>query len=118
MGVSFQAQLSRAGRRMGEAVTRCVNSSEVSHHEFVCVTWNVAAINNNPFEYWVTHDNAAYLRLMEDVQTFIDKPTQEQDLEVGAVFSDALFEELAEAMVAEGWSGVDETRQRWKADFS
>ena len=31
------------------------------------LTWNVAAINNNPFEYWITH-NAAYNKLMEDVQ--------------------------------------------------
>jgi len=103
---------------MGETATRCAKCGEVLQHDLVCVTWNVAAINNNPFEYWVTHDNAAYLELMEDVQTFIDKPTQEQDLEVGAVFSDAFFEELAEAMVAEGWSGVDETRELWKSDFS
>uniref|UniRef100_A0A7S4QTB0 Endonuclease/exonuclease/phosphatase domain-containing protein n=1 Tax=Alexandrium monilatum TaxID=311494 RepID=A0A7S4QTB0_9DINO len=83
-----------------------------------CVTWNVAAINNNPFEYWVTHDNAAYLRLMEDVQAFIDKPTGDQDVEVSSVFPDALFEELATAMAAEGWSGVEETRELWRSDFS
>eukprot|EP00928_Gymnodinium_smaydae_P013467 TRINITY_DN14908_c0_g2_i1.p1 TRINITY_DN14908_c0_g2~~TRINITY_DN14908_c0_g2_i1.p1 ORF type:complete len:530 (+),score=123.04 TRINITY_DN14908_c0_g2_i1:136-1725(+) len=83
-----------------------------------CVTWNVAAINNNPFEYWVTHDDEAYGRLMEDVQQFIDAPTAEQDAEVGTVFTDALFEELAEAMLAEGWQGVEETRQLWRADYS
>lgn len=83
-----------------------------------CVTWNVAAINNNPFEYWVTHDNAAYLRLMEDVQAFIDKPTADQDVEVSVVFPDSLFEELAAVMAAEGWSGIEETRQMWKNDFS
>ena len=26
-------------------------------------TWNIAAINNNPFEYWITHDDADYNRL-------------------------------------------------------
>ena len=31
-------------------------------------TWNVAAINNNPFEYWITHDDPDYLKLMSDVQ--------------------------------------------------
>ena len=25
-------------------------------------TWNIAAINNNPFEYWITHDDADYNR--------------------------------------------------------
>ena len=40
----------------------------------VCSTWNLAAINNNPFEYWITHDDEAYNKLMDDVQTFIDEP--------------------------------------------
>ena len=38
------------------------------------VTWNIAAINNNPFEYWITHEDAAYNKLMADVQSFIDAP--------------------------------------------
>eukprot|EP00930_Biecheleria_cincta_P087271 TRINITY_DN7651_c0_g2_i1.p1 TRINITY_DN7651_c0_g2~~TRINITY_DN7651_c0_g2_i1.p1 ORF type:complete len:533 (+),score=100.69 TRINITY_DN7651_c0_g2_i1:47-1600(+) len=83
-----------------------------------CVTWNVAAINNNPFEYWVTHDDAAYLKLMEDVQQFIDRTTPNQDVMVGAIFPDDLFEELAAAMTQEGWTGVEETRQLWKTGFS
>jgi len=38
-------------------------------------TWNVAAINNNPFEYWITmDDNPAYERLMMDVEKFIEEP--------------------------------------------
>jgi hypothetical protein len=32
------------------------------------MTWNVAAVNNNPFEYFVTHDDPAYNRLMADVE--------------------------------------------------
>ena len=31
-------------------------------------TWNVAAINNNPFEYWITHSDEEYNALMEAVQ--------------------------------------------------
>lgn len=27
-------------------------------------TWNIAAVNNNPFEYFVTHDDPAYNKLM------------------------------------------------------
>jgi len=93
-------------------------SDGASKGGITCVTWNVAAINNNPFEYWVTHDNAAYLRLMEDVQAYIDKPTEDQDVPVSAVFPDSLFDELAEAMKAEGWPGIDETRKLWEDDFS
>ena len=38
------------------------------------VTWNIAAINNNPFEYWITHEDADYNKLMVDVQDFISAP--------------------------------------------
>lgn len=38
------------------------------------ITWNIAAVNNNPFEYWVTHDDPAYNKLMSDAQEFIDSP--------------------------------------------
>jgi len=34
----------------------------------------MAAINNNPFEYWITHDDKAYNKLMEDVSAFINDP--------------------------------------------
>ena len=37
-------------------------------------TWNIAAVNNNPFEYWVTHEDAAYNTLMQGVESFIDQP--------------------------------------------
>ena len=36
------------------------------------LSWNVAAINNNPFEYWLTHPDADYKKLMDDVEKFID----------------------------------------------
>merc|ERR1719191_2457460 len=83
-----------------------------------CLTWNVAAVNNNPFEYWVSHDDTAYLELMADAQRFIDEPTAEQDVEVAAIFPEALFEELATSMSTEGWGGVEETRDLWKTDYS
>ena len=37
-------------------------------------TWNIAAVNNNPFEYWVKHDDASYNALMQGVESFIDQP--------------------------------------------
>ena len=51
-------------------------------------TWNIAAINNNPFEYWITHDDADYNALMEGVQSFIDQPG-ERDVPVSQVFTPA-----------------------------
>ena len=37
-------------------------------------TWNIAAVNNNPFEYWITHNDPAYVKFMEDIQNFINNP--------------------------------------------
>ena len=47
-------------------------------------TWNVAAINNNPFEYVITHDDPAYNQLMLDVESLIDNPG-DLDLTVGQI---------------------------------
>ena len=39
-----------------------------SHADLHVATWNIAAINNNPFEYWITHDDPAYNNMMDAVQ--------------------------------------------------
>jgi hypothetical protein len=82
------------------------------------VTWNIAAINDNPFEYWITYENAAYNEMMANVQHFIQtdgtcgaacggtiEPT------VADVFTPLMFEELMTAMRSVGWTGLEETRQ-------
>jgi len=79
------------------------------------LTWNVAAINNNPFEYWITH-NAAYNKLMEDVQHFIAEPG-ENDVPVSAVFTDEMFAELKASMAAVGWTGLEEVESRWRSEY-
>ena len=73
------------------------SSNESSHPEatrkrskepLTALSWNMAAINNNPFEYWITHDDADYNALMEGVQSFIDQPG-ERDVPVSQVFTPA-----------------------------
>ena len=48
----------------------------VLEQEVRVATWNIASVNNNPFEYWVSHPDPAYNELMEGVQDFIDNPGQ------------------------------------------
>eukprot|EP00961_Rhodomonas_salina_P211527 2856129-Rhodomonas_salina.1 len=36
------------------------------------ITWNIAAINNNPFEFWVSHHAPEYLLLMEKARSYIE----------------------------------------------
>ena len=66
------------------------------------VTWNIAAINNNPFEYWITHDDSKYAELMAGVQGFITEPG-ERDVPVEQVFSAERFAALKALMAEQGW---------------
>ena len=43
-----------------------------TRHDITAATWNLAAVNNNPFEYWITHDDPAYVKLMKDVEAGLD----------------------------------------------
>jgi hypothetical protein len=77
-------------------------------------TWNIAAINNNPFEYWVTiPDNPAYEELMINVEKFLDAPG-DKDVSVSNVFTDDMFGELDKQMTDIGWPSV---RTYWDDDF-
>ena len=77
-------------------------------------TWNIAAINNNPFEYWITYEgNPAYDVLMVNVENFLENPG-EKDVPVSQVFTDAMFSELDAKLVGVGWSSV---KSYWDSDF-
>lgn len=80
------------------------------------ITWNIAAINNNPFEYWITNKDVNYNRIMSDVSAFIDSPG-DNDIPIKQIFSDKMFSELEESMTAAGWTGVAETRNQWESNY-
>jgi len=89
---------------------------EMDSRQLHIASWNIAAINNNPFEYWITHDDSEYGALMDHVQEFIDTPG-DRDVPVGDVFTPQRWQELKALMQAEGWAGVEATEQRWLSDF-
>ena len=61
-------------------------------------TWNIAAVNNNPLEYWTTYDSPGYMQLMVDVERMIDSPGERDDVPLGTIFP--AFEDLATRMAA------------------
>merc|ERR1712003_463882 len=79
-------------------------------------TWNVAAINNNPFEYWIHSEDESYNKLMSDVQAFISEPG-DKDVRVKEVFTDAMWDELKAKMKGAGWAGVDDVDDLWQDDY-
>jgi len=80
------------------------------------VSWNVAAVNNNPFEYWITHPNPAYKQLMESVEQFIVAPG-EDDVPVHSLVTDAMYQRLHEKMSEIGLSELDIVRRMWETDY-
>ena len=85
-----------------------------SNRKLQISTWNIAAINNNPFEYWITYDeNPAYEKIMTDIEAFLEAPG-DKDVEVSAVFTEEMFAELEKRIDGVGWENV---RSYWDSDF-
>ena len=93
-------------------------------------TWNMAAINNNPFEYWVTYEGdegEAYMELMEKVSTLLDRGPNDDEL-VTEVFSREMFDELLQSIVEaqlvkddennSEQEVLDQVREYWTNDLS
>lgn len=77
-------------------------------------SWNIAAINNNPFEYWITYkDNPHYEEIMAKVEQFLEDPG-EKDVPVSTVFTDTMFNKLDERLQGVGWTSV---KKYWEDDF-
>jgi len=77
-------------------------------------TWNIAAINNNPFEYWITYkENPAYEKLMVDIENFLENPG-DKDIPVQNVFTEEMFSQLDKRLTGVGWKSV---RSYWEDDF-
>eukprot|EP00933_Yihiella_yeosuensis_P081019 TRINITY_DN94555_c0_g1_i1.p1 TRINITY_DN94555_c0_g1~~TRINITY_DN94555_c0_g1_i1.p1 ORF type:complete len:560 (+),score=96.26 TRINITY_DN94555_c0_g1_i1:40-1719(+) len=80
------------------------------------VSWNVAAVNNNPFEYWITHPNPAYKTLMEDIEKFITNPGKD-DIQIYELFTDEMFQRLMTRMKEAGIQHLDTVTQQWDHEY-
>lgn len=77
-------------------------------------TWNIAAINNNPFEYWITYkQNPEYEKLMINIEEFLENPG-DKDVKVNQVFTEDMFTKLDSRLTKVGWTSV---RNYWESDF-
>lgn len=78
-------------------------------------TWNVAAINNNPFEYWVTYPDDAYNQFMTGVEQVLND--SEEDVLVNLVFTDEMFSELLSDMKNCDIDKLDQLSDIWETDY-
>jgi hypothetical protein len=91
-----------------------LSAMSASRRSLTLATWNIAAINNNPFEYWITYDeNPEYERIMTKIEEFLEKPG-EKDVPVNQVFTEDMFGRLQDRMEKVGWANV---KSYWDEDF-
>ena len=95
--------------------SRMASGRNKSNDLIFAASWNISAVNNNPFEYWTTIPDPAYDTLMQDIQRFIDAP--EKDLEINQIFEDSMFLELLEEMRAHNIQGLSELQRYWMQDY-
>merc|ERR1711871_822443 len=88
------------------------------HKQAKALTWNMAAVNNNPFEYWITNDDPEHNAMMKSVSDFIAKTPADKDVPVSQVFTQKMFDSLADKMERVGWKGVDEVRERYRSEYA
>jgi hypothetical protein len=105
-----------ARRLTGGGAVGQLSYADYSGNKINAVTWNVAAINNNPFEYWITNEDPKYNSLMKNVSSVIQNPGA-FDVPVNEVFSDKMFDQLLNRMTRIGWKGMNETKDYWTNDF-
>jgi len=87
---------------------------KAKHGQVAVLTWNVAGVNNNPFEYWITYkENPEYEKLMINIEQFLENPG-EKDVPVKQVFTEDMFKKLDTRLTGVGWKSV---RSYWEADF-
>jgi len=91
-----------------------MSAMRLSGRQLSITTWNMAAINNNPFEYWLTiQDHPKYEKLMLDVEQFIESP-ESKDVPVHKVFTEDMYNKLEARMKSVGWESV---RSYWNSDY-
>ena len=67
----------------------------------------MAAINNNPFEYWITTDIVSYNNMMRNMSQVITAPQEPADVTIEEIFTEQMFSELIRDV---------EQVTRWKND--
>ncbi len=71
-------------------------------------SWNISAVNNNPFEYWTSNPDPCYDALMRDIQSLVESP--DRDVNIHTIFLDSMFLDLCEEMKAQNITGLSELK--------
>jgi hypothetical protein len=96
-----------------------ISSSATDRSRLKVLSWNIAAINNNPFEYWLTlKDDPKYDDMMNNVELFVLNPPPKKDQLVSQLLTPEMFEKLAAKMTEMKMEHVDKVREMYQNDWS
>jgi len=93
--LTLDANKAREAQREGK-LSRDVGHA--SKKPFVLLSWNIASVNNNPFEYWADF-GAEYKKMLDKTGKWIDEHGKNT---VGSIFTDELYQQLKTEMVQSG----------------
>mmetsp|Transcript_73693 Transcript_73693/g.196058 ORF Transcript_73693/g.196058 Transcript_73693/m.196058 type:complete len:552 (-) Transcript_73693:622-2277(-) len=80
------------------------------------VSWNTAAPNKNPFEYWSMHEIKEYDELMLAVQKCIDEPSK-LDTSLVEIFTDSMYRDLRRELEAQHVADLDLVDKEWTSNI-
>ena len=84
--------------------------------ELKVITWNIAAPNKNPFEFWVTHNNTEYNEMMLTIQRYIDNP-KPFELKICNIFTNEMYQELRNELLSNGVHDLQKLDEIWLRDL-
>ena len=94
------------------------SESEAQANKLKVLTWNVAAINNNPFEYWLTlKDYPKYDQLMNNVESFVLDPPPKRDQTVDTLFTPEMFNRLMGKMAQAKFQDLQIVKEMYEKDW-
>jgi hypothetical protein len=106
----------------GKSVARSVHAATASaplvlRPTLSVATWNISAVNTNPFEYWITHEDPSYTQLMQGVQQTVDSPGA-ADIPISQILTLSMLDKLRNRMQNDAkFSGVEEAMALWAKEY-
>jgi hypothetical protein len=82
------------------------------------LTFNIAAVNNNPFEYWLTAPDQRYNELMDGVEVYMNAP-HIHERSVGEIFE--WYENIEKLLRNNGLATEEQLvllKERWNSDLA
>ena len=103
-----------------QQLVAAANSKRLAGDGLGVINWNIAAINRNPWEYYVDYKaDPRYVQLMENIEHFIERPTEANDVVISSIFTEVMFQQLLTTMqgVAVFADGIEYIKAEWADSF-